>query len=181
MKNIVEQLSRYKSVHLNKKNIQTHFVGVPLIILAVTFLLSLISFELNFELNNTTFVIPFTLAMILYALVASYYFMLDKLLAMGMVVYMIANLVVADFFADADHLFFIAIGLFILGWIIQFVGHHFEKAKPAFVDDLSQFAIGPLFLMAETYFALGFHQALKDKITPLAIEKRRELATKLAE
>tara|TARA_B110000467_G_scaffold146785_1_gene151285 strand:+ start:433 stop:978 length:546 start_codon:yes stop_codon:yes gene_type:complete len=181
MKNIVEQLSRYKSVHLNKKNIQTHFVGVPLIILAVTFLLSLLSFELNFELNNTTFVIPLTFAMILYALVALYYFMLDKLLAMGMVVYMIVNLVVADFFANAEHLFFIAIALFILGWIIQFVGHHFEKAKPAFVDDLSQFAIGPLFLMAETYFALGFHHVLKEEITPLAIQKRRELATKLAE
>ncbi len=35
MKSIEEQLARYKSVHLNKKNLHTHFVGVPLIVFGI--------------------------------------------------------------------------------------------------------------------------------------------------
>src|SRR3546814_9523920 len=28
------------------------------------------------------------------------------------------------------------LGMFVLGWVIQFVGHYYEGRKPAFVDDL---------------------------------------------
>ena len=177
MKNIVEQLACYKSVHLNKKNIQTHFIGIPLIILAITFLMSTITFEIN----GDYFSIRFTVAMVIYALVACYYLFLHRALALGMIVYLVINLAVADIFASTAHIFSIGIALFILGWLIQFMGHYFEKAKPAFVDDLSQFTIGPLFLMAETYFALGFEKELESKITPLAIQKRRELTASLSE
>jgi len=177
MKDIVEQLARYKSVHLNKKNIQTHFVGIPLIILGITFLLNVVAIELQ----SDSFSMRISLAMVIYALVACYYVFLHRTLALGMIVYIIVNLVIADFFASTDHIFSIGLALFLVGWLIQFIGHYFEKAKPAFVDDLSQFAIGPLFLMAETYFALGFEKTLEDKITPLAVEKRRQLSARLSE
>lgn len=177
MKDIVEQLARYKSVHLNKKNIQTHFVGIPLIILGITFLLNSIAFVID----GDSFSFRLSLAMIIYGLVACYYLLLHRSLALGMIGYIIFNLVVADYFANTEHIFSIGIALFILGWIIQFVGHYFEKAKPAFVDDLSQFAIGPLFLMAETYFALGFEKNLEAEITPIAIQKRKELSARSAE
>jgi uncharacterized membrane protein YGL010W len=48
-----------------------------------------------------------------------------------------------------------ALGLFVVGWVIQFIGHAFEGRKPAFVDDLVGLLIGPLFLVAEVAFALG--------------------------
>jgi uncharacterized membrane protein YGL010W len=67
----------------------------------------------------------------------------------------------------------IAIATFVLGWIIQFIGHIYEKAKPAFMDDIMGLIIGPLFLMAEVYFALGLEKKLDKDITPMAIEKRR--------
>jgi len=72
-------------------------------------------------------------------------------------------------------LIYIAVGLFVIGWIIQFIGHYYEKAKPAFVDDLSQFLIGPLFLMAEVYFMLDLEPELKARVTSLAVEKRKAL------
>jgi len=172
MKDIVEQLSGYKSVHLNKKNIQTHFVGIPLIILAITFLMNSIALVLD----SDAFSMRLSLAMVIYGLVSCYYVFLHRALALGMIVYLIINLAIANVFSSTDSIIYIAIALFILGWLIQFIGHYYEKAKPAFVDDLSQFAIGPLFLMAETYFALGFAKELEGKITPLAIQKRRELA-----
>jgi len=176
MKSIEEQLARYKSVHLNQKNINTHFIGVPLIVFAVTLMLSTISFELAMDdFLGTALTLHFTLAMVIFAGVALYYLVLHRLLALGMLVYILANLFAAQLLSDTDGILFISIGLFVVGWIIQFLGHYYEKAKPAFVDDLSQFLIGPLFLMAEVYFMLGLEPALKACITPMAIEKRRAL------
>jgi len=179
MKSIEEQLARYKSVHLNRKNIQTHFVGIPLIVFAVTLMLSTISFELVLgDLLSTPLTLRFTLAMIIFAGVMLYYLVLHRLLALGMLVYILANLLAAQLFSATEGILYIAIGLFIAGWIIQFLGHYYEKAKPAFVDDLSQFLIGPLFLMAEVYFMLGLESALEARITPIAIDKRRVLEAK---
>ena len=40
MKNLVEHLSQYASYHRDPRNIATHFVGIPMIVVAVTVLLS---------------------------------------------------------------------------------------------------------------------------------------------
>jgi uncharacterized membrane protein YGL010W len=48
--------------------------------------------------------------------------------------------------------------------VIQFIGHAFEGRKPAFVDDLVGLLIGPLFLVAETAFALGLSPALRQQV-----------------
>lgn len=171
MKSVEEQLSRYKSVHFNKKNIQTHFIGVPLIIWAVTLLMSLSSFDIH--LLGLT--IKVTAAKVFFTLAILYYFKLHWRLAIGMLLYIIPNIYIAEKMAHMDNAYVLAIIIFIIGWIIQFIGHYFEKAKPAFVDDLSQFLIGPLFLMAEVYFAIGWEKELLEKIAPLARDKRREL------
>ncbi|WP_019029760.1 DUF962 domain-containing protein [Colwellia piezophila] len=176
MKSIEEQLARYKSVHLNPKNINTHFVGVPLIVLAVTLLLSSIAFEITIDdFFNVEFTLHFTLAMVIFAGVAIYYTALHRLLALGMLVYILVNLLVAQLLKGVEGVLYIALALFVIGWIIQFLGHHYEKAKPAFVDDLSQFLIGPLFLMAEAYFKFGLEPDLEARITSLAVEKRKAL------
>lgn len=171
MKNVVEQLAQYKSVHFNKKNIQTHFIGVPLIIFSLTILLSLIQFELNTD--NGVF--TFTLASVLFTIAILYYFILHWRLALGMVAYVIPNLYLASLVTPVEHSGLIAIATFVIGWVIQFIGHHYEKAKPAFIDDLSQFLIGPLFLMAEVYFSLGLEKKLLETITPLARDRRRAI------
>jgi len=176
MKSIEEQLARYKSVHLNQKNINTHFIGVPLIVFAVTLLLSTIAFEITMdEIFSTPVTLNFTLAMVIFSVIAIYYIALHRLLALGMLVYILVNLFAAQIFKNTEGLVTIAVGIFIVGWIIQFIGHYYEKAKPAFVDDLSQFLIGPLFLMAEVYFILGLVPVLKADVTSLAVEKRKAI------
>ncbi|WP_144430995.1 Mpo1-like protein, partial [Pseudomonas syringae pv. coryli] len=40
MKNLVDHLSQYAAYHRDSRNIVTHFVGIPLIVLAVAVLLS---------------------------------------------------------------------------------------------------------------------------------------------
>jgi len=171
MKNIEEVLAQYKSVHFNKKNISTHFVGVPLIIWAVTLLLSLNTFEL--EIQSTSFLL--TPAYVFFTGALIYYFILHIKLAVAMVFYAAINLYLVSFVADNSYALYIGISVFIIGWVFQFIGHHYEKAKPAFVDDLGQFLIAPLFLMAEVYFMLGWEKKLDEAITPMAIAKRRAL------
>ncbi|MEI6893458.1 MAG: Mpo1-like protein [Colwellia sp.] len=177
MKSIEAQLARYKSVHLNQKNINTHFVGVPLIFLAVTLLLSAITFELTIDnFFSRPITLHLTLAMLIFSMVALYYMALHRLLGLGMLIYIFINLSVAQLLSHTEGVLYIALALFVIGWIIQFIGHYYEQAKPAFIDDLSQFLIGPLFLMAEVYFILGLESALKAKITPMALEKRRAIS-----
>jgi len=171
MKNVEELLSQYKSVHFNKTNIKTHFIGVPLIIWAVTLLLSLHVFHV--ELGNTQ--LTFTPAYVFFAFALVYYFSLHLKLAVSMVFYAALNLFLVSFVAEHEYALYIALAVFFIGWAFQFIGHHYEKAKPAFIDDLGQFLIAPLFLMAEIYFLLGWEKALEETITPMAVTKRRKL------
>ena len=53
------------------------------------------------------------------------------------------------------------LGLFVIGWIIQFVGHYYEGRKPAFVDDVMGLAVGPLFIVAEIAFWLGLRDDVR--------------------
>ncbi len=36
-----------------------------------------------------------------------------------------------------------ALGLFVLGWVLQFVGHWFEGKPPAFLSDARYLVVGP--------------------------------------
>ena len=56
------------------------------------------------------------------------------------------------------------LAMFVVGWVIQFVGHHYEGRKPAFVDDVSGLIVGPLFVVAELAFMLGMRHELKEQI-----------------
>lgn len=169
MKSVEEQLANYKSVHFNKRNIMTHFVGVPLIVWAVTVLLSLHTFTVILAGMTLTY----TPALIFFTIIMLYYFKLHTKLAFGMLVYITLNIYLANLVSGMENAFWLGIIAFAVGWVIQFVGHIYEKAKPAFFDDIMGLAIGPLFLMAEAYFALGLEKKLASEITPMAIEKRR--------
>ncbi len=171
MKSVEVQLSNYKSVHFNKTNIKTHFVGIPLIVWAITVLLSLNTF--NIEIAGT--MLTYTPAMVLFSIAVLYYLKLHLKLGIGMLLYVAANIYLASLVSAMEYALWIAIATFIAGWVIQFIGHIYEKAKPAFMDDIMGLVIGPLFLMAEVYFALGLEKQLHKDITPMAIEKRRLL------
>jgi uncharacterized membrane protein YGL010W len=169
MKTVEEQLSNYKSVHFNKSNIKTHFVGIPLIVWAITVLLSLNTFVVEIAGSQLTY----TPAVVLFTITLLYYFKLHLKLAIGMLIYLVANIYLASLVSAMESALWIAIITFVIGWIIQFIGHIYEKAKPAFFDDIMGLVIGPLFLMAEVYFSLGLEKKLNKTITPIAIEKRR--------
>jgi uncharacterized membrane protein YGL010W len=43
-------------------------------------------------------------------------------------------------------LLLVAMATFVVAWVVQFVGHRIEGAKPSFIDDLLFLLIGPLFV-----------------------------------
>ncbi len=50
--------------------------------------------------------------------------------------------------------------LFIGGWALQFVGHHYEGKQPALLDNLFQAFVGPMFLVAEVMVVTGYRPDL---------------------
>ncbi|MGJ8692322.1 MAG: Mpo1-like protein [Thalassotalea sp.] len=156
MKNITELLSTYKSVHMDKKNIAAHFIGVPMILWSISLLLSAIQFQIDFQGEVKTYSILPVCAIILFV----YYLLLHPTLCFLSVILLTPVYYSASRFTDCDYFYIYVFGFFFLGWFFQFLGHHYEKAKPAFVDDIRQLFLGPLFLIAEIYFALGFDNEL---------------------
>ena len=158
MKGVVEQLATYACYHRDQRNIITHFVGIPLIVIALLTLLS------RPTLVDGT--IPVTPALIVAACAVLYYFILDRALGVLMALllalclwggYGLASLNTAAWLTAG-------IGMFVVGWIFQFIGHAFEGRKPAFVDDLIGLAIGPLFVVAEALFLMGLRKPLYQQV-----------------
>jgi len=56
------------------------------------------------------------------------------------------------------------VGLFLVGWAIQFVGHYYEGRKPAFADDMVGLLVGPMFVAMEMLAPLGWFKSLLAEI-----------------
>ena len=48
------------------------------------------------------------------------------------------------------------VGVFVVAWIAQFVGHHIEGRRPSFLTDLTYLLIGPLWVLAKFYRHQGW-------------------------
>lgn len=158
MKTLIDQLSNYAAYHRDTRNIATHFVGIPMIVLAVTVLLSRPALIING--------IALSPALLVSLIAIGYYAALDLRYGMTMGVLFAAMLWLAKWLAWTSVGVWLAsgIGLFVLGWALQFLGHHYEGRKPAFVDDLMGLAIGPLFVLAEAGFLLGLRPDVRTAI-----------------
>ena len=55
-------------------------------------------------------------------------------------------------------LLWLAVGVFVVAWIAQFVGHSklFEGRKPSFFTDLRYLLIGPAWVLSKLYRKLGW-------------------------
>lgn len=149
MKNLVDQLAQYAAYHRDPRNIATHFVGIPLIVQAVAVLLA----QPQWVVAGLT-VSPIWLVA---ALAALFYLRLSLGLGAVMAVWMAGAVWIAHAVAaqGASAVWTWGVGLFVLGWVIQFVGHWYEGRKPAFVDDLVGLLVGPLFVLCEALMAAG--------------------------
>ena len=158
MKTLLDQLSNYADYHRSERNIATHLIGIPMIVVAIMVLLSRpIWMVSDLALSPAVFIVVVLLL---------YYLRLHLGLGLIMSALLVSGLFLSAWVATLDDAIWLASGVggFLLGWVIQFVGHYFEGRKPAFFDDVMGLAIGPLFVVAEVLFKLGLFSELAQEV-----------------
>lgn len=139
---LAARFSDYREHHATRGNQISHYIGIPLIATSVLGLLSMVTF--GNESFQASMLRP-DLGWILWAFAVGFYLWLDwkialpfSLVMLGM--YLIGRSLPLD----------ILIGIQVVGWIAQYVGHlRYEKKSPAFYTNLSQMLIGPLWVFAK--------------------------------
>ena len=150
MNNVNKWNEEYAKYHKNKTNKIIHWICIPLIMFSLLGLLSLMTL---FTFNSVT--ISALWFFIIFAI--GYYIKLSKSLALGMTIISICFIYFVELINEnfMNQKFEIFLGIFIISWIGQFVGHKIEGKKPAFVKDLQFLLIGPLWLLSYIYEKLG--------------------------
>ncbi len=158
MKTLLDHLSQYAAYHRDSRNIVTHFLGIPMIVLAVTIFLSRPG-----ALFGGTWLSPASAVALAAAL---FYWRLDRRFGLVMAALLGMCLWISAGLAQQSTATWLGWGtaLFVAGWIIQFIGHYYEGRKPAFIDDVTGLIIGPLFVVAELAFLLGLRKPLQQAI-----------------
>jgi uncharacterized membrane protein YGL010W len=160
MKGLVEQMSEYAAYHRDATNKAIHFVFVPLIVWSGMGLL-LLPGALTLGSIAVTAALAAATAMLVY------YLLLDLPLGVGMVVLFTLLYVTAwqTRVALGGQAWMLFAAVFAGSWAAQVLGHSaFERRKPAFLDNLFQVFVAPIFVLAEWAFALGLRRRLQDDV-----------------
>jgi uncharacterized membrane protein YGL010W len=155
----VDLMSMYAAYHRDTRNIATHFVGIPMIVFAVCVLLARPSWDVS-GWALTPIHIVWALATLWYLSRGEFVLGLATSAVNGVLMLLALPLAAGS---TSSWLAW-GLGAFVLGWIIQFVGHKYEGRKPAFVDDLVGLLVGPMFVVAEAMFMLGWGKPLLAEI-----------------
>jgi uncharacterized membrane protein YGL010W len=128
----------YSRFHATPGNQACHYFAIPLIVYSVFVMLARVPL---FEVSG--YVVT-AAELVLLASVA-YYLTLDA--PLGVLMFVFSALLVA---AGRQTPFLVGLGLFLFGWVIQFVGHYvYEKKSPAFYRNLVHLLVGPLWVLAK--------------------------------
>ena len=155
----VDLLKQYAEYHRDRRNILTHFVGVPMIVFGLGVLLARPAFVLGG--------LALTPGWLVLALLALWYLTRGELLlgaltslAVGVLLTLAQTLAGGSLGAWLGF----GLGFFVVGWIIQFIGHYYEGRKPAFADDLVGLIVAPMFVTLEMLAGFGAFKALMQDI-----------------
>ena len=152
------QLGAYAAVHRDWRNKATHFVGIPIIVFSLLLLLSLWTFQLGGR--------EWTMSLAVAIVAVVGWMALDLGIGLAMALLMAVAWYAAEALAgalgSASAVWTAFIALFVGGWVLQFVGHHYEGKRPALLDNIFQAFIGPMFLVAESFVVMGQRSDLAD-------------------
>lgn len=167
MKSFIEQAQFYAEYHQNPMTRYTHMAGVPLIILSIMILLGFVKIIIP-GVFSTSLACLTTLGALIYYARLNWKLTL-VLVPIFIVLLWFANLF--SYFGPTKLGLWAFIITFVLGWGLQFYGHYIEDKKPAFMVNLCQALVAPLFLAAELMFMAGLMKNLKAEIYGATAEK----------
>ena len=125
-------LAHYGVSHQHPTNELIHFVAIPLILWSIVGLL--------FALHPWVAYAFLAASLVYYLRLGSVVFVL------GMAVWTALSLLLV--WAAGPLLVPLAVGVFVVAWIFQFIGHKIEGRKPSFFEDIQYLWVGPLFVLS---------------------------------
>jgi uncharacterized membrane protein YGL010W len=150
------QLADYVQYHRNHWNGVMHVFGIVFLFLAAILPLSLWPVH--------AFGVGTTVAPIMALPVLIYWFLLDAALGtaiLGAAVILLSIAAVIVTFASVASVWSISAVLIVIGIGFQVIGHRlFERRQPALLDNPGHLLLGPMFVMAKLFIALGFRHDL---------------------
>jgi uncharacterized membrane protein YGL010W len=163
------QLADYVEYHRDPWNCTMHVFGIVFLFLAAVLPLSGWSVH--------AFGAQISVAIIMVLPVLIYWLLLDATIGIGIAGAAVLLLSAADMIehdASVVGMWSIAAVLIVAGVTLQVVGHRvFERRAPALMDNPAHLLLGPMFVMAKLFIALGFRQDLADVIRPAPPPLRR--------
>ena len=144
--------AHYSGDHRDATNQRIHVFAVPLILWSVVALLWCI------PVIGTWFRQGLWAALAMF-FAWSFYFRASRNLGYGMLAVFVAMAWSTRWLHLAlgtTQLLVLAIAVFVLAWIAQFIGHRIEGRKPSFLTDLTYLLIGPAWVLAKLYRKLGW-------------------------
>lgn len=146
MKAIETQFAEYGAFHRDARNELTHAIGIPLIVL------SIVMWAGNLRLVDLAGA-TIDLAWLLIGAVTVFYMALNVPLGIVMLIVLALLHVLGVSVLGANA--WIALGLFVVGWALQFVGHSFEGKRPAFLQNGVHLLVGPLWILDRALARFG--------------------------
>ena len=142
----------YSGDHRNETNQLIHVVAVPAILWSVVALLWCI------PIFGTLFKSGIWAALAMFG-AWMFYNRLSRPIGYGMLVVFftfgcLCRLLEQRF--GLQVLLWLAIGVFVVAWIAQFIGHKIEGKKPSFFTDVVYLLIGPIWVLAKFYRRMGW-------------------------
>lgn len=149
MRSASEWFAAYAESHQHPTNKAIHWLCIPVILLTTLGLLQCIPHPFgSWPLAHWGSVVA------LFAL--AFYLRLSRSLGIGMTLVSLAALGTNELLAQAGiPLLPFSVGVFLLAWVLQFVGHRIEGKKPSFLQDLQFLLIGPAWLLHFVYRRAG--------------------------
>lgn len=142
----------YSGDHRNATNQAIHVFAVPAILWSVIALLWAI------PAPGTLFK-PGIWAVVAMFPAWLFYYRASRRLGLGMLALFAALALLTGWLhgmLGAAGLAWLALAVFVVAWIAQFVGHRIEGRKPSFLTDLVYLLIGPAWVLAKLYRRLGW-------------------------
>src|ERR1700735_4121715 len=164
------QLADYVEYHRDPLNCAMHVFGIIALFFAAILPLSLVPIQ--------AFGVHTTLAPIMVLPVLVYWLLLDTAVGAAIIVAGVALLSAAAFVAghaSITVLWSVTLTLIVMGIGFQVIGHRvFERRQPALVDNPSHLLLGPMFVMAKLFIALGFRRDLAAIIQTVPPQAQRD-------
>ena len=138
-------LGNYAEDHRNPTNVLIHWICVPAILWTVVAALWVVPVPPLLGRPGLWAGVAMFFAIL-------FYLRLSRPLGLAMFLVFVALGVVTELLyreLGPSPLLYLAIGVFVVAWIAQFIGHHVEGKRPSFLTDLAYLLIGPAWIVSK--------------------------------